>query len=46
MYVVAAGIRRVIYVEFHARRTYILIGLNGTEHMHIVTARLHMMIYM
>jgi hypothetical protein len=36
----------MIYVEFYARRTYMPMSLNRTEHMYIITARLHMMIYM
>jgi hypothetical protein len=46
IYIVTIGMNRMIYVEFHTRRTYIPMSLNGTEHMYIVTARLHMMIYM
>jgi hypothetical protein len=36
----------MIYMEFHTRRTNMPMSLNGTEHMYIVTARVHMMFYM
>jgi hypothetical protein len=37
---------RMIYVEIYARRTYMPMSLNETEHTYIIMARLHIMIYM
>jgi hypothetical protein len=31
----------MIYIEFHTRGINIPMSLNGTEHMYIVTARVH-----
>jgi hypothetical protein len=36
----------MFYVIFHARYINIPISLNETEHMYIITAGLHMIIYM
>jgi hypothetical protein len=33
-------------MEFHIRRTNMLMSLNRIEHMYIVTARVHMIFYM
>ncbi len=33
-------------MEFHVRRINMPMSLNRTEHMYIITVRLHMMIYM
>jgi hypothetical protein len=46
IYIVTVGMHRMIYVRLHATRTYMLMSLNRKEHMFIVTAKLHMMIYM
>jgi len=45
IYIVTAGMHRMIYVGFHTKRTYMHMCLNGTKNMYIVMARLHMMIY-
>jgi hypothetical protein len=44
MYIVTAQLHRIVYVIFHARRNKMPMSLNGTKHMYIITAGLHMMI--
>jgi hypothetical protein len=44
--IVTTGMHKTFDIEFHVRRTYMPMSLNGTEHRYIVKARLHMMIYM
>jgi hypothetical protein len=46
IYIVTIGMHRMIYVEIYARRTYMPMSLNETEHTYIIMARLHIMIYM
>jgi hypothetical protein len=45
MHIVIAGLHRMVYMEFNARRINMSMSLNGTKHMYIVTAIVHMMFY-
>jgi hypothetical protein len=42
MYTVTARLHIMFYTEFHARHIDMPMSLNGTEHMHMVTNRVHM----
>jgi hypothetical protein len=44
MYTITTRLHRLIYVVFHDRRINISMSLNGTKHVYILTARLHIMI--
>jgi hypothetical protein len=45
LYIATAGLFVMFYMEFHARRIDMPMSLNGTGHMYMVMARVHITLH-